>query len=123
MREHLAGDVIGKNQPEVEVGTSFLVAGPYDDVGNQDPVAAAQIRADTLDEMGSAPRARRSSGSPSAARVVTITNSIRSRRTRDYYAIYATFAGTVHGERPVATAEAHQAYAEKTNQSKRKKST
>ena len=34
--EHLAGDVIGKGKPEIEVGSAFLVAGPYDDVGNQD---------------------------------------------------------------------------------------
>ncbi len=26
--EHLAGDVIGKDQPEVEIGSAFLVAGP-----------------------------------------------------------------------------------------------
>ncbi len=26
--EHLAGDVIGKNQLETEVGSAFLVAGP-----------------------------------------------------------------------------------------------
>jgi len=49
--EHLAGDVIGKDKPQVEVGSAFLVAGPYDDVGNQDKVAQANIRAATLDDM------------------------------------------------------------------------
>ena len=49
--EHLAGDVIAKDQPEVEVATAFLVAGIFDDVGNQDPQAAAQIRANTLDDI------------------------------------------------------------------------
>ncbi len=38
IHEHLAGDVIGKDQPDIEIGSAFLVAGPYDDVGNQDPV-------------------------------------------------------------------------------------
>ena len=54
IREHIAGDVFGKNDPDVAVGSAFLVAGPYDDVGNQDPVQAAQIRANTLDEIISA---------------------------------------------------------------------
>ncbi len=49
--EHLAGDVIGAGDPDVEVGTTFLVCGPYDNVGNQDPVQAAQIRANTIDEI------------------------------------------------------------------------
>ena len=35
--EHLAGDVIGAGDPDVEIATTFLVCGPYDDVGNQDP--------------------------------------------------------------------------------------
>jgi len=34
--EHLAGDVVGRGDPEVEVGVAFLVAGPFDDVGNKD---------------------------------------------------------------------------------------
>ena len=37
--------------PDVEVGVTFLVDGPYDDVGNQDAVQAAQIRANTIDEI------------------------------------------------------------------------
>ena len=51
VREHLAGDVIGKDQPDVEVGVTFLVCGPYDDVGNQDAAQAAVIRANTLDDV------------------------------------------------------------------------
>ena len=51
VREHLAGDQLAQGDPEVEVGTTFLVCGPYDDVGNQDPVQAAQIRANTVDDM------------------------------------------------------------------------
>jgi hypothetical protein len=51
IKEHLAGDVIGKDNPSVEVGSAFLVAGPYDDVGNQDKVAQLNIRAATLDDM------------------------------------------------------------------------
>jgi hypothetical protein len=32
--EHLAGDVVGAGDPSVEVASAFLVAGPFDDVGN-----------------------------------------------------------------------------------------
>ena len=45
IREHLAGDVIGSGDPDVEIGSAFLVAGPYDSVNNQDAAQAAQIRA------------------------------------------------------------------------------
>ena len=49
--EHLAGDVIAKDNPAIEVASAFLVAGPYDDVGNQDLAAKKNIRAATLDDM------------------------------------------------------------------------
>ena len=49
--EHLAGDVIGRGDPELEVGVAFLVAGPFDDVGNKDVAQAALIRANALDDM------------------------------------------------------------------------
>ncbi|MDB4663068.1 DUF1549 domain-containing protein, partial [Verrucomicrobiales bacterium] len=49
--EHLAGDVVGKGNPNIEVATAFLVAGPYDDVGNQDAAQKNIIRANTLDGM------------------------------------------------------------------------
>ncbi len=50
-KEHLAGDAIAPDDPNVAIGTAFLVCGPYDNVGNQDADAAAVIRADALDEM------------------------------------------------------------------------
>ena len=49
--EQLAGDVIGKDDPNVEVGTGFLVSGSYDTVSNRDPVQARIIRANTIDDM------------------------------------------------------------------------
>ena len=102
VREHLAGDVIGKNQPEVEVGSAFLVAGPYDDVGNQDAAAAAQICADTLDEMVRTTSEAFLGVTLGCARCHD--HKFDPLATRDYYAMAATFAGTVHGERAVATA-------------------
>lgn len=101
VREHLAGDVIGPDQPEVEVGTAFLVAGPYDDVGNQDAQAAAQIRADQMDEMIRATSEAFLGLTMGCARCHD--HKFDPLVTRDYYALYATFAGTVHGQREVAT--------------------
>jgi len=105
-REHLAGDVIGAEQPEVEIGSAFLVAGPYDDVGNQDPVAAAQIRADQIDEMIRATSEAFLGLTLGCARCHD--HKFDPLSARDYYSLYATFAGTVHGSREVATAAARQ---------------
>ena len=101
IREHLAGDVIGKNQPDVEIGSAFLVAGPYDDVGNQDATAAAQIRADTLDEMVRTTSEAFLGVTLGCARCHD--HKFDPLATKDYYAMSATFAGTVHGEREVGT--------------------
>jgi len=103
IHEHLAGDVTGRDRPEIEVGSAFLVAGPYDDVGNQNPEAQAQIRADQMDEM------IRATGE--AFLGVTIgcarchDHKFDPLTQRDYYSLYATFAGTRHGEREVTTAQ------------------
>jgi mono/diheme cytochrome c family protein len=108
MREHLAGDVLGKFDPSVEIGSAFLVAGPYDDVGNQDAVAKKVIRSATLDDMVTA--------TGSAFLGLTI-NCARCHHhkfdpipTEDYYRIRAAFEGVVHGRRPLATKEQTQAF-------------
>ncbi|MFM8550287.1 MAG: DUF1549 domain-containing protein, partial [Verrucomicrobiota bacterium] len=108
MREHIAGDVLGKFDPVVEVGSAFLVAGPYDDVGNQDPVAKKVIRSATLDDMVTA--------TGSAFLGLTI-NCARCHHhkfdpipTEDYYRIRSAFEGVVHGRRPLATKEQTQAF-------------
>jgi hypothetical protein len=108
--EHLAGDVIGKDDPAVEIGSAFLVAGPYDDVGNQDAAAAAQIRADQMDEMIRATSESFLGVTLGCARCHD--HKFDPLTSRDYYAMYATFSGTVHGEREVATAEARKRRAE-----------
>lgn len=108
IREHLAGDVLGKFRPEVEVGSAFLVAGPYDDVGNQDAAAQKVIRAATLDDMVTA--------TGSAFLGLTI-NCARCHNhkfdpipTEDYYRLRAAFEGVSHGRRPLATKEQTQAF-------------
>ncbi len=108
IREHLAGDVIGKSNPEVEIGSAFLVAGPYDDVGNQDPVAQKVIRAATLDDMVTA------TGSAFLGLTINCAKCHHHKfdpiPTEDYYRVRAAFEGVVHGRRPVATKEQTQAF-------------
>ena len=108
IREHLAGDVIGKFQPEVEIGSAFLVAGPYDNVDNQDLVAKQVIRSATLDDMVTA------TGSAFLGLTINCAKCHHHKfdpiPTEDYYRVRAAFEGVVHGRRPVATKEQAQAY-------------
>ncbi len=110
--EHLAGDVIGKDNPAVEVGSAFLVAGPYDDVGNQDVVAQKNIRAATLDDLITA---------TSGAFLGLTINCARCHNhkfdpipTEDYYRLRSAFEGITHGRRVVATKEQREAFAAAT---------
>ncbi len=106
--EHLAGDVIAAGDPQQEVGTTFLVCGPYDDVANQDPVQAAQIRANTIDEMIRATSEAFLGLTVGCARCHD--HKFDPVTQSDYYSLYATFAGVRHGSRTVATAEQKQRY-------------
>ena len=117
--EHLAGDVIGKDNPKVEVGSAFLVAGPYDDVGNQDVVAQKNIRAATLDDIITA---------TSGAFLGLTINCARCHNhkfdpipTEDYYRLRSAFEGVIHGRRVIATKkdrDAHSASINTLNQQK-----
>ncbi|MFO1063612.1 MAG: DUF1553 domain-containing protein [Pirellulales bacterium] len=102
--EHLAGDVVGPGNPDVETGVSFLVCGPYDDVGNQDPVQAAGIRADQMDDM------IRATGEAFLGLTIGCARCHDHKfdpiLQSDYYAMYGTFAGVRHGARVAASAEA-----------------
>jgi mono/diheme cytochrome c family protein len=116
--EHLAGDVVGKDDPDVEIASAFLVAGPYDDVMNQDPVAKANIRAATLDDVVTA--------AGSAFLGLTI-NCARCHNhkfdpipTEDYYRLRAAFEGVTHGRRVVASPAERERYAEQTDDLKKR---
>jgi len=101
IREHIAGDVFGKDNPDVAIGTAFLVAGPYDDVGNQDPAQAAQIRANTLDEIIRATSEAFLGITLGCARCHD--HKFDPITQEDYYGLYATFAGIRHGRAPLVT--------------------
>jgi mono/diheme cytochrome c family protein len=104
--EQLAGDVIGRGDPSREVGTAFLVCGPYDAVGNQDEAQQKLIRANTLDDLITA---------TSNAFLGLTVNCARCHYHKfdpipqeDYYRMRAAFEGVTHGERALATDEERQ---------------
>jgi hypothetical protein len=119
IREHLAGDVVGADQPEIEIGSTFLVCGPYDNVGNNDPVQVAQIRANTIDEI------IRATGEAFLGLTIGCARCHDHKfdpiPQRDYYAFYATFAGVSHGSRVLATAQQKAAYAARTDPLKQRR--
>jgi mono/diheme cytochrome c family protein len=118
--EQLAGDVVGKGDPSIEVGTAFLVCGPYDSVGNQDEVQQKIIRANTLDDLITA---------TSNAFLGLTVNCARCHYhkfdpipTEDYYRMRAAFEGVIHGERVLATEAEKQAFAAKAKPLEARKS-
>ena len=108
IREHLAGDVLGKDHPEIEIGSAFLVAGPYDDVTNQDPAQIAQIRANTIDEIIRATSEAFLGLTVGCARCHD--HKFDPILQRDYYSLYATFSGVRHGSRVLATVAERATY-------------
>jgi hypothetical protein len=97
--EHLAGDAVGRGDPAVEVGLTFLVCGPLDIVGNADAAQAKQIRADTVDEI------IRATGEAFLGLTVGCARCHDHKfdpiSQHDYYRLYATFAGVHHDDRLV----------------------
>jgi len=114
MVEHLAGDQLAPGDPAVEVGTGFLVAGPYDNVGNQDAKAAAQIRANTLDEMVSTTGAAFLGITLGCARCHD--HKFDPIPQTDYYRVQAAFSGVEQSDRELATREQREARAQKQAQ-------
>lgn len=101
IREHISGDILGNDDPDVAIGSAFLVAGPYDTVGNQDAVQAAQIRANTLDEMVRATSEAFLGMTVGCARCHD--HKFDPITQEDYYRMYATFTGIRHGSTTLAT--------------------
>lgn len=101
IREHLAGDVVAPAAPLDKLGVAFLTIGAFDDVGNQDPVQATQIRANAVDDMIVA--------TGSAFLGLTIgcarchDHKFDPIPQTDYYRMHAAFAGARQGAQPMAT--------------------
>lgn len=98
VREQIAGDALGAG-----VGTSFLVAGPNDQVKGQDPKLRLQQRMTELDDM---------INTTGTAFLGLTTGCARCHNhkfdpisQRDYYALQAVFAGVQHAERAIPLSE------------------
>jgi mono/diheme cytochrome c family protein len=109
--EQLAGDVIGRGDPSIEVGTAFLVCGPYDAVGNQDEAQQKLIRANTLDDLIAATSNTFLGMTVNCARCHY--HKFDPIPQEDYYRMRAAFEGVTHGERALATDQERQRRAEK----------
>jgi len=106
--EQLAGDVVGKGDPAVEIGTGFLVAGPHDTVGNQNEAARRQQRADDLDDIVNATASAFLGLTVNCARCHD--HKFDPIQQADYYRIAAVFNGVTHAERDLATPAESEAY-------------
>ncbi len=112
IREHLAGDVLGKGIPDVEIGAAFLTAGPFERAPNQEPAQAAQTRPNHLNEIINATGEAFLGMTLGCARCHD--HKFDPVSQEDYYGLYATFAGVRHGSVPWTTPEAKQSYSDKT---------
>ncbi|MBI4902703.1 MAG: DUF1553 domain-containing protein [Acidobacteria bacterium] len=101
--EHLAGDRIAPSDPNIEVGTGFLVAGPHDTVNNSNEAAKRQQRADDLDDMINA--------TASAFLGLTVNcakchdHKFDPIQQADYYRMAALLNGARFADRELATAD------------------
>ena len=97
--EQLAGDVVGKGDPNIEPATGFLVAGIHDTVGIQTEEGTRQQRSNDLDDMVSTTGAAFLGLTIGCAKCHD--HKFDPIPQRDYYRLTAVFAGVRHGERPL----------------------
>lgn len=99
--EQLAGDQIAPDDPEIAVGTGFLVAGTHDTVTIENIEGKLQQRANDLDDMVSTTGAAFLGVTIGCARCHD--HKFDPIQQADYYRIQAAFGGVQHGEREWTT--------------------
>ena len=105
LREQVAGDVIAPDDPAAVVASAFLVAGPWDFVGQVETQSAAlrrQARADDLDDMLTQVMAAACGVTINCARCHD--HKLDPIPQRDYTALAALLSGVTRGNRPVSPA-------------------
>lgn len=114
LSDQLAGDVLRPDDPNAVIATGFLAAGPWDFVGQAETrseVLRRAARADDLDDMVTQVI--------TAACGVTINcarchdHKLDPIPQRDYYSLWAVFAGVKRAERDVSAAEVRELEARK----------
>ncbi len=96
IQEQLAGDVIGKGNPEILPATGFLVAGIHDTVPSQVEEATRQQRANDLEDIVATVGASVMGLTIGCARCHD--HKFDPISQRDFYALEALFSGVHHGE-------------------------
>ena len=98
--EQIAGDIVGRGNPDVEPATGFLVAGIHDTVGNRTEEGTRQQRANDLDDIAATTGVTFLGVSLNCARCHD--HKFDPIPTRDYYRLTAIFSGVHHGERQLS---------------------
>jgi hypothetical protein len=115
-RLQLAGDVLRPDDAGALIATGFLVAGPYDEVGQQQQSAAmkAVVRQDELEDIA---------GTVGQTFLGLTVNCARCHdhkfdpiSQREYYQLVSALSGVRHGERSFATPAAQAELARLTQQ-------
>src|SRR5262249_20896131 len=108
IREQLAGDVLEPATREGLLGTGFLVAGPWDEVGQtqQGMLMRLRVREEELEEMISAVGQTFLGLTVNCARCHS--HKFDPIPQRDYYRLKAALEGVRHGDRPLLTPQERQ---------------
>ena len=104
VREQIAGDVLPDATPESITATGFLVAGPYDEVGHEQPSLPmrARVRQDELEDIVSVTGQTFLGLTVNCARCHD--HKFDPISLKDYYRFQAALTGVRHGERSLLPA-------------------
>jgi len=102
--EQLAGDAVGKGDPNIEAATGFLVAGIHDTVGNATEEGTRQQRINDLEDITSTTGAAFLGLTVGCARCHD--HKFDPIPQRDFYRLASVFAGVRFGERPIVSGPA-----------------
>ena len=105
LRDQIAGDVLRPDDSEAVAATGFLAAGPWDFVGQVEtpsPVLKRLARADDLDDMVTQVMTATCGITVNCARCHD--HKLDPISQREYYALWAVFAGVKRGDRILSSA-------------------
>lgn len=114
LRDQLAGDILRPDDPDAVIASSFLAAGPWDFVGQAEtpsPVLKRLARADDLDDMITQVMTATCGVTINCARCHD--HKLDPISQREYYGLWAVFAGVKRGDRDVSAAEVRELAARK----------
>lgn len=109
LREQIAGDVIAPDDPQAVIATGFLAAGPWDFVGQvetKSDMLKRAARAGDLDDIVTQVITASMGLTINCARCHD--HKLDPITQREYYGLWAVFAGVQRGERDASEAEARR---------------